>query len=200
MAQVEGETISAAFPLVEGLGLIGKAPFKAELIHLNRGDPLAEALIRWLEEGQHGLNRADTSLTSAPTCFLYCSPTGRRAATGARVPSRDKRGRSFPLTAFAALAASEVGENLPLFPSAFGSFLRSAAALLREAHSLAADQLHEKLRLLPLPGNAEWQTAQNQRAFLLEQPSARWTRRLMDFGGGFGPHYAFRPFPNVCNN
>jgi type VI secretion system ImpM family protein len=186
------------FPLVQGLGLLGKAPARTEFIRHNSADPASEALFRWLEEGQLGMSRSEASLTSVPICFVFCAPSLRNALVGALVPSRDKAGRSFPLAAFARVSASEICANFAVLPIAFREFLLSVSRLLKEASNLGLSQVDELLRRLPLPGPREWQFAQDQRATFLAKPSAGWIGSLFNYGGALGPHYAFHTFAKAC--
>ncbi len=188
------------FPIVQGVGVIGKAPAYADFARIGAGDPSAEELLVWLEGTEDSLHRAGASLPSSPTYFLFSSPTTRSALVGVLIPSRDQVGRSFPLAAFALLPATSMAEHFTLVPKAFSGFLAAGSALLAEAATLNAAQLAERTRALTPPNDRDWQGADEQRRLLLDQSNESWVRKLEESGGSFGPHYAFHTLIAACKD
>ena len=149
----------------------GKIPAQGDFLRANVVDPAAVEFSRWLEEAQEGMYRTGAALPALPVCFVHVVPGARTAVVGALLPSRDAVGRVFPFAAFLPVDAGQLARSYPRAPLAFSMFLGEVARLGRDAASLGAAAVLERIRQLPLPGPAEWDLADELTERLLDQPT-----------------------------
>jgi type VI secretion system protein ImpM len=158
-----------------GPGLFGKLPSHGDFV--GRGLPPA-FLHPWDHWLQHGLSAAWTAggedwsqrLRDGPRWrfALQADICGERAVAGVLIPSRDRLGRSFPLTLAASVAPGTDLAALPVLAPDWFQRLETAA-LEALARDWAADTLHSALAPLPplpdpaasrlrphLPGQTGW--------------------------------------------
>ncbi len=130
-------------------GLFGKVPAHAEFIRVRTGDPSAQALVTWLEEGSEAAARAGRSLGAEPVRFLFSPPDIPQVLVGAVVGSSDRVGRCFPLAAFTAADSSGLAATFPALPRAARPFLDATASLLDDAKQLGAQEVAARVESLP---------------------------------------------------
>jgi type VI secretion system protein ImpM len=177
--------------------LYGKIPSQGDFLRANVVDPAAVEFSRWLEEAQEGMYRTGAALPALPVCFVHVVPQARTAVAGALLPSRDAVGRVFPFAAFLPVDTGQLARNYPRAPLAFSMFLGEVARLARDAATLAAPAVLDRIRQLPLPGPAEWDLADELTERLLDQP----TRGLLSSLGEApaGAAYGLRTFLGACS-
>ena len=153
--------------------LYGKIPSQGDFLRANVVDPAAVEFSRWLEEAQEGMYRTQAALPSLPGPLRPRGAAGAHRGGGALLPSRDAVGRVFPFAAFLPVDAGQLARNYPRAPLAFAMFLGEVARLARDAATLAAPAVLDRIRQLPLPGPAEWALADELAERLLDQPDER---------------------------
>jgi len=178
-------------------GFYGKIPAQGDFVRSGIGDPLAQSLVRWLEEGTAACYQVSARLPPAPAAFLYRPAGERRAVLGAMRGSGDKVGRHFPLTLFVTLEGPELAQAWPSVPAAYAPLLSAMAGVLAEAETASAAQLADRARALAPPAGDLLSTAAAQaRAELDPVPLPPATPLL---GGEAGPrHYALHTLRTAC--
>ena len=154
--------------------LYGKIPAQGDFLRSNVVDPAAVEFSRWLEEAQEGMYRTQAALPDLPVCFVHVVPQARTAVVGAQLS------RSYPRS-----------------PFAFSMFLGEVARLGRDAGSLGAPAVLERIRQLPLPGPAEWNLADELTERLLDRPAEGLLSSLGDAPAGAA--YGLRTFFSACS-
>jgi type VI secretion system protein ImpM len=177
--------------------LYGKIPAQGDFLRSNVVDPAAVEFSRWLEEAQEGMYRTQAALPGLPVCFVHLVPQARTAVVGALLPSRDAVGRVFPFAAFLPVDASQLSRTYPRAPFAYSMFLGEVARLGRDAASLGAPAVLERIRQLPLPGPPEWDLADELTERLLDQPAEGLLSSLGDSPAGAA--YGLRTFFSACS-
>ncbi|MBI5069886.1 MAG: type VI secretion system-associated protein TagF [Deltaproteobacteria bacterium] len=177
-------------------GFYGKIPAQGDFVRAGIGDPLAQALVRWLEEGTAACYQVAAKIPPGPTGFLFRPAGERRALLGVLRGSGDKVGRHFPLALFVSLEGPELARDWPLAPLAHAPLLAAMAALLAEAETLGAVQLAERARALPAPPADALAAAAQAGRDLANAPLSRASPLL---GGPPGPrHYALHTLRSAC--
>lgn len=184
---------SGAPPAVTGVGLVGKAPARADFLRLEGDEVATQGLLGWLAEADEACRRTAAVPPQTPVRFLLLPPPARVALIGTLVSSVDQVGRSFPLAAFAALPAPALASRLSLLPGAFAGFFDAAEALLFASASATVAALTEAVRALPRPGAVSWQAAEAERRDRLARSSAPWLAALSNDLPS-GAHFAFQTF------
>ncbi|HEY1334995.1 MAG TPA: type VI secretion system-associated protein TagF [Myxococcaceae bacterium] len=179
-----------------GPAVYGKIPAQGDFLRANVVDPAAVEFSRWLEEAQEGMYRTGAALPELPVCFVHAVPGARTAVVGALLPSRDAVGRVFPFATFLPVDAGQLARSYPRAPLAFSMFLGEVARLGRDATSLGAAAVLERLRQLPLPGPAEWALADELTDRLLDQPTGGLLASLGQAPAGAA--YGLRTFLGAC--
>jgi type VI secretion system protein ImpM len=174
----------------------GKIPAQGDFLRVNVVDPAAVEFSRWLEEAQEGMYRTGAALPALPVCFVHVVPGARTAVVGALLPSRDAVGRVFPFAAFVPVDAGALSRSYPRAPLAFSLFLGEVARLGRDATTLGAPAVLERLRQIPLPGPAEWALADELTERLLDQPTGGLLRSLGEAPAGAA--YGLKTFLGAC--
>jgi len=177
--------------------LYGKIPAQGDFLRSNVVDPAAVDFSRWLEEAQEGMYRTQATLPELPVCFVHVVPQARTAVVGALLPSRDAVGRVFPFAAFVPVEVGALSRSYPRAPLAFSMFLGEVARLGRDAATLTAATVLERLRQLPLPGPAEWDLADELTDRLLDQPAQGLLSSLGEPPSGAA--YGLRTFLSACS-
>lgn len=183
-------------PAASTPGLYGKIPSQGDFLRTNVVDPAAVEFSRWLEEAQEGMYRTQAALPDLPVCFVHEGPQARTALVGALLPSRDAVGRVFPFAAFLPVDAGQLAKSYPRAPLAFSMFLGEVARLGRDAATLAAPAVLERIRQLPLPGPPEWALADELAERLLDQPAGGLLSSLGEAPSGAA--YGLRTFLTAC--
>ncbi len=183
-------------PVPPGPVLYGKIPAQGDFVRVNVVDPAAVAFSRWLEEAQEALYRTGASLPQLPVCFLHLVPQARTVVVGALLPSRDAVGRVFPFAAFLPAESGALSRSYPRAPLAFSMFLGEVARLGRDAATLGAPAVLERVRQLPGPGGAEWALADDLVERLLDQPARGLLESLGEDPSGAA--YGLRTFLGAC--
>src|SRR5262249_29793103 len=80
-------------------------------------------------------------------------------------------GRVFPFAACLPVDAAQLSRSYPRAPLAFSQFLGEVARLGRDAATLAAPTVLERIKQLPLPGPMQWDLADELTERLLDQPA-----------------------------
>jgi len=184
-------------PAASTPGLYGKIPAQGDFLRASVIDPAAVEFSRWLEEAQEGMYRTGAALPALPVCFVHVVPGARTAVVGALLPSRDAVGRVFPFAAFLPVDASSLARSYPRAPLAFSMFLGEVARLGRDAATLAAPAVLDRVRQLPLPGPSEWDVADELTERLLDQPTAGLLSSLGDSPAGAA--YGLKTFLGACS-
>jgi type VI secretion system protein ImpM len=178
-------------------GLYGKIPAQGDFLRSNVVDAAAVDFSRWLEEAQEGMYRTQATLPDLPVCFVHVVPQARTAAVGALLPSRDAVGRVFPFAAFLPVDAGTLSRSYPRAPFAFSMFLGEVARLGRDAATLTAAKVLERIGELPLPGPPEWDLADELTERLLDQPAQGLLASLGEPPAGAA--YGLRTFLSACS-
>ncbi|MFN0062486.1 MAG: type VI secretion system-associated protein TagF [Myxococcaceae bacterium] len=174
----------------EGASLLGKTPNHADFLRLGVPTQAAMQLHRWLEQAN----------TESPLCsgfFMFALPDTDESIVGAIVPSRDRVGRSFPLTVFTSVRFVRASGAFAWLPAASEPFLRSAANLLLETTS--SDILNQRLPALPVPVHADFNRAATLRAEGLKAAQATALQDAFATQGLSDRHlYALHTFLLAC--
>jgi type VI secretion system protein ImpM len=176
--------------------LYAKIPGQGDFLRANVVDPAAVEFSRWLEEAQEGMYRTQAELPGLPVCFVHVVPQARAAVIGALLPSRDAVGRVFPFAAFLPVDAGTLARAYPRAPLAFSLFLGEIARLGRDAATLGAPAVLERVRQLPVPGAAEWDLANELTERLLDRPAEGLLASLGEPPAGAA--YGLRTFLGAC--
>ena len=136
-------------------GLYGKIPAQADFVRIQAADPLARALVLWLEEGSERAKRAGVATSSEPVRFLFRPAGAPQALVGVIAGSTDKVGRSFPLALFARIESPDLATVFPALPGAAAPFLAAAETVARDAARLTAAELAARVGGLPVPAAAD---------------------------------------------
>jgi len=178
-------------------GFYGKIPAQGDFVRSGIGDPLAQALVRWLEEGTAACYQASARLPPVPAAFLYRPAGERRAVLGALRGSGDKVGRHFPLTLFVTLEGPELAQAWPSLPAAYAPLLAGMAEVLAEAETVTAAQLADRARALAAPAGDLLAAAAAQAGRELDPAPLGQAAPLL--GGEAGPrHYALYTLRTAC--
>ena len=177
--------------------LYGKIPAQGDFLRANVVDPAAVEFSRWLEEAQEGMYRTGAALPALPVCFVHVVPQARTAVVGALLPSRDAVGRVFPFAAFLPLDTGQLARSYPRAPLALSMFLGEVARLGRDAATLPAPAVLDRIRQLPVPGPAEWSLADELTERLLDQPARGLLASLGEPPAGAA--YGLRTFLGACS-
>jgi len=151
------------------IGAIGKVPQYAEFVRIRPPGDLASSFETWLASGFEGahMRYGDTWRTKfaegAPYAFVWTHRSQPDTALcGILAPSRDAVGRSYPVTVFAAVPLSFLGDTPHAIPLAFGDFLDRAyqtasPSLYQEGGHLTAPSYQEGGHLAaPLEQALQW--------------------------------------------
>jgi type VI secretion system protein ImpM len=164
------------------IGTFGKLPSAGDFVAHNAGQPVARALVDWLEREVDGLAARGIPLPSATVHFLYRDPAGTGACLGALLRSRDKVGRKFPFCIFTYMDVRATSQRYPSLPAAYAPFIDGAVSLLQRLEPLTADDVVSQATALPLPRPDELEAAH------------LWSHQALEHTGGqtllealFGP-------------
>lgn len=178
-------------------GFYGKIPAQGDFVRAGIGDPLCQALVRWLEEGTAACYQSSSRVPAVPTGFLFKPAGERRALLGAMRGSGDKVGRQFPLAIFLTVEGPELLQAWPAAPLAYAPLIAAMAGVLADAETRSAAQLAEGARSLPAPaGDALSEAAARAGQELGALPLSQASPLL---GGEPGPrHYALHTLRTAC--
>ena len=104
--------LGRARPARAPIGVFGKLPAHGDFFRLNVAEPVAQALVAWLQEAIGPVYQARLALAPAVR-FLLRAPQAQAALVGVMVPSVDKVGRTFPLAVYAHVAPAAAPEAFP---------------------------------------------------------------------------------------
>ncbi|MCP3098210.1 type VI secretion system-associated protein TagF [Myxococcus sp. K15C18031901] len=181
------------------VALLGKVPCQGDFVRWNAADGVSQAFHRWLEESHEAVRRANTRLSSEPTCFVFTMPGGRQALVGTLATSTDKVGRVFPLAVYVAVDAGGAAEQFPSIPDGFRAFFAAGARLLADAATLSASELESRVEALSAVSSADAMGASAQRRRLEAGPAVPLVERLQGEGAAPGvAYYAFNTFLKAC--
>lgn len=164
-----------------GVTLLGKTPARADFVRINHGSPSALALDEWLQNNLEELVLGGQR--NAPSArFLFCPSDANEVLVGLMAPSRDKAGRSFPVTLFSALPSALARSRPAVVAAATQPFCDSARVIFDALGELDFDALKERVASTEAPEPEAYEAAQTEveRELQAETPEA-WCERL--FGG-----------------
>ena len=180
------------------VGLLGKAPARADFIRLNAPAGVVHHFHRWLEDGCSALQGPLRAFPPEPLRFCFTAAGEKTALVGLAAASTDQVGRQFPLSVFVQLDAAQAAAAFPALPSALKDFFAGAQALLAEAATLAAPAFAERLAALPAPTAEQLSAAQ---AGVAASLSALTVAGAVKAVGAEPPgtlHHALRTFVSGC--
>jgi type VI secretion system protein ImpM len=182
------------------VGLLGKAPARADFIRLNAPASVVHHFHRWLEDGCSALQGPLRAFPPPPEPLRFCfTASGEKAALcGVATASSDQVGRQFPLAVFVQLDAAQAASAFPALPSAMKDFFQAAQALLGEAATLAAPALAEKLAALPAPTAEQLSAAQASVAASLSALTVAGATKVIGADPSGTLHHALRTFVSGC--
>jgi type VI secretion system ImpM family protein len=138
------------------IALFGKIPATGDFVAVNAASGAVRAYDAWIRDGIDNVLAKGKPIPQYPIRFLFRDPAGMAACVGVMVPSRDKVGRWFPISALALVDMPVATMRFSVLPAAYAPFLDSAAALLKErAHVCDVSTLAQEVGRLSLPGPAE---------------------------------------------
>jgi len=138
--------------------LLGKVPARADFVRLNHGSALAMAFDQWLEHNLEELLLAGKRSLPAAR-FMFTEGDGGGALVGALAPSRDKAGRAFPITLFAAAPPSVLSARPFAVPAASEPLLQAAEGFFDELGGLDYDAIKARMAQFTAPSADDYATA-----------------------------------------
>lgn len=180
------------------VGLLGKAPARADFIRLNAPAGVVHHFHRWLEDGCSALQGPLRAFPAEPLTFCFTAAGEKTALCGVAQASTDQVGRQFPLSVFCQLDAAQAAAAFPALPEALSGFFEAARALLGDAATLAAPAIAERLAALPAPTAEQLEAAQ---AGVSGKLSALTVAGAVKAVGAEPPgvlHHALRTFVSGC--
>jgi type VI secretion system protein ImpM len=180
------------------VGLLGKAPARADFIRLNAPAPVVHHFHRWLEDGCSALQGPLRAFPSEPLRFCFTAAGERAALCGVATASADQVGRQFPLAVFCQVDAGQAAAAFPALPEALGGFVEAARALLAESGGLDAAAIGERLQALPAPTAEQLSAAQAGVAASLSALTVAGAAAVVAAEPPGALHHALRTFVTGC--
>lgn len=131
-------------------GLCGKLPGSADFVRALPIDSAATALDAWLVEAVAQLGTSDLQQALGSVSFCFCVPARARALLGVLEPSRDSRGRAFPVAVFIDCGLGMWRAQPASVWQAAQAFRSAARAALPNLGAATAAELEHVLGELPL--------------------------------------------------
>jgi type VI secretion system ImpM family protein len=180
------------------VGLLGKAPARADFIRLNAPAGVVHHFHRWLEDGCSALQGPLRAFPPEPLRFCFTAQGEKTALCGVAAASVDQVGRQFPLCVFVQLDAAQAAPAFPALPSAMKEFFQAAQGLLAEAGALAAPAFAEKLAALPAPTAEQLSAAQASVAASMSALTVAGATKALGADPAGTLHHALRTFVSGC--
>jgi len=180
------------------VGLLGKAPARADFIRLNAPSGVVHHFHRWLEEGCSALQGPLRTFPAEPLRFCFTAAGEKVALCGVAVASTDQVGRQFPLTVFCQLEAAQVALAFPALPEALSELFEAGKALLADAAALAAPAIAERLAALPAPTAEQLEAARAGVSGKLAALTVAGAAKVVGEGPPGTLHHALRTFVSGC--
>lgn len=162
-----------------GISLFGKVPARADFVRINHGFPASLELDTWLQQNLEELVLAGNRFIGPPLQFLFAADNVPQVLIGVLAPSKDKAGRSFPVTIFGALGVNFIAQRVALIPVACAAFMSELHALITDLPNLDYSQLKERVGAITPPHTDRFvETEANSRAWLTESKAGEVLGRL----------------------
>jgi type VI secretion system protein ImpM len=144
------------------IGVYGKVRSQPDFLRANAGEFSQAGLDRWFQDAVEIIRTEKTTLPAGPTGFVLTPAGSRHTFVGAFVPGVDAAGRTFPLSVFMTVAATELIDTLPAAPVRYARFVDGAGAVALAGAELSGPDLVAHAQALgidapmpPNPGDAQ---------------------------------------------
>jgi len=135
-----------------GIGVFGKVPSYPEFVTIGSRSSTDRSFEKWLEMANDQLARANVTLSTTPIGFCYRDEDAGSLLIGVLVGSRDKVGRTFPLSVYCEFGIVLGETRISLLSEAFRPALTQLSMLALTAVETTPDSLKAAVKRVERPG------------------------------------------------